>query len=171
MTGDFIVYGLGRWLHISAGVLWIGLLWYFNLVQTPGLKAAGADGTAAGISKHIAPRALELFRWASLATVVFGVMILGSRLAAALLFQDKALVPIGIGAWLGIIMMLNVWGIIWPNQKKVLNLYQYATSPASDAEKTTARRVALLASRTNMLLSIPMLFFMSFSYTFHRPLG
>src|SRR3954463_13665319 len=103
MTGDFIVYGLGRWLHIISGVMWIGLLWYFNMIQTPGLKAAGADGTAPGITKHIAPRALEFFRWSSLATVLFGAMILGSRLPTALLFQDRALVPIGIGAWLGII--------------------------------------------------------------------
>ena len=170
MNGEFLLLGLGRWLHIISGVLWIGLLWYFNLVQVPGLKNAGADGTAPGITKHIAPRALEYFRWASLATVLFGAMILGSKLPAALLFQEKAYIPIGIGAWLGIIMFLNVWGLIWPNQKKILNIYQYATTPASDAEKTTARRVALLASRTNMALSIPMLFFMSFSYTFHRPL-
>ena len=73
---DLIIYGLGRWLHIGSGVLWIGLLWYFNLVQVPGLKSAGADGTAAGITKHIAPRALELFRWASLSTVLFGAMII-----------------------------------------------------------------------------------------------
>ena len=171
MTSDFIIYGLGRWLHIGSGVLWIGLLWYFNLVQVPGLKTAGADGTAAGITKHIAPRALEYFRWASLATVLFGAMILGSKLSSALLFADRAYYPIGVGAWLGIIMFLNVWGLIWPNQKKILNIYQYATNPAPDDVKNKARRVALLASRTNMLLSIPMLFFMSFSYTVHRPLG
>ena len=157
---DFVIFGLGRWLHIASGVLWIGLLWYFNLVQVPGLKSAGADGTAAGITKHIAPRALELFRWSSLATVLFGVMILGDKLTSALLFANKAYYPIGVGAWLGLIMFLNVWGLIWPNQKKILNLYQYAKTPASDAEKNTARRVALLASRTNMMLSIPMLFFM-----------
>ena len=167
---DFIQHGLGRWLHIMSGVMWIGLLWYFNMVQTPALKKAGADGTAAGITKHVAPLALEFFRWSALATVLFGLMILGSRTGTALLFQDKALVPIGIGGWLGIIMMLNVWGVIWPNQKKVLNLQQYATTPASDAEKGKARRVALLASRVNMMLSIPMLFMMSFSYTFHRPI-
>ena len=171
MTGEFILYGLGRWLHIISGVMWIGLLWYFNMIQTPGLKNAGADGTAAGITKHIAPRALEFFRWSALATVIFGAMILGGRLPAALLFQDKALIPIGIGAWLGIIMFLNVWGVIWPNQKKVLNLYQYATAPAADDVKAKARRTALIASRINMMLSIPMLFFMSFSYVFHRPIA
>ncbi|MEO8135186.1 MAG: urate hydroxylase PuuD [Betaproteobacteria bacterium] len=157
---DFIIYGLGRWLHIGAGVLWIGLLWYFNFVQVPALKAAGADGTGAGITKHVAPRALELFRWSALATWLLGAMILGAKLPAALLFMDHAYVPIGIGAWLGTIMFLNVWGLIWPNQKKILNLYQYATSPASDEEKNKARRIAFLASRTNTMLSIPMLFFM-----------
>ena len=155
MNGEFLLLGLGRWLHIVSGVLWVGLLWYFNLVQVPGLKNAGADGTAPGITKHIAPRALEYFRWASLATVLFGAMILGSKLPSALLFQEKAYIPIGIGAWLGIIMFLNVWGLIWPNQKKILGIV-----PASDAEKATARRVAFLASRTNTMLSIPMLMFM-----------
>jgi uncharacterized membrane protein len=157
---DFVIYGLGRWAHIASGVLWVGLLWYFNLVQVPGLKSAGADGTAAGITKHIAPRALELFRWASLSTVLFGALILGAKLPAALLFTDKAYYSIGIGAWLGIIMFLNVWGLIWPNQKKILNLYQYAQNPASDEVKNKARRVAFLASRTNTMLSLPMLFFM-----------
>ena len=157
---DFILYGVGRWLHIASGVLWVGLLWYFNFVQVPGLKAAGADGTAPGITKHIAPRALELFRWAALSTWLLGAMILGSKLPAALLFQDKAYYPIGIGAWLGTIMFLNVWGLIWPNQKKVLNLYQYAQNPVADAEKNKARRTAFLASRINTMLSIPMLFFM-----------
>ncbi|MBK7474032.1 MAG: urate hydroxylase PuuD [Betaproteobacteria bacterium] len=157
---DLLIYGLGRWLHIGSGVLWVGLLWYFNLVQVPGLKSAGADGTAAGITKHIAPRALELFRWSSLSTLFFGFLILGDKAGSALMFADRAYYAIGVGAWLGIIMFLNVWGLIWPNQKKILNLYQYAKTPASDAEKNKARRVALLASRTNMMLSIPMLFFM-----------
>lgn len=160
MTSEFIIYGLGRWLHIGSGVLWVGLLWYFNLVQVPGLKTAGTDGTAAGITKHIAPRALEYFRWSSLATVLFGAMIMGGQLPAVLLFQQKAYYPLGVGVWLGLIMFLNVWGLIWPNQKKILNLYQYATTPASDDVKAKARRVALLTSRTNMMLSIPMLFFM-----------
>ena len=157
---DFLIYGVGRWLHIGSGVMWIGLLWYFNMIQTPGLKAAGADGTAPGITKHIAPLALEFFRWSALSTWLFGALILGAKLPAALLFTEKAYMPIGVGAWLGTIMFLNVWGLIWPNQKKILNLYQYATSPVSDAEKAKARRTALLASRVNMMLSIPMLFFM-----------
>ena len=157
---DLIIYGFGRWLHIASGVLWIGLLWYFNFVQVPALKSAGADGTAAGITKHVAPRALELFRWASLSTVFFGALLLGKQLPNALLFTDRALYPIGVGVWLGLIMFINVWALIWPNQKKVLNLQQYAQNPVSDAEKNKARRVAFLASRTNTMLSLPMLFFM-----------
>ncbi len=152
---DFVLYGLGRWLHIMAGVMWIGLLYYFNFVQVAALKAAGADGTAAGISKHVAPRALLFFRWAALVTWLAGAMLLGSHFLDAFLFQDRAYVPIGVGAWLGSIMLFNVWVLIWPNQKKVLGMVQ-----ASDEEKNKARRVAFLASRTNTLLSMPMLFFM-----------
>lgn len=152
---DFVLYGLGRWLHIMAGVMWIGLLYYFNFVQVAALKAAGADGTAAGISKHVAPRALLFFRWAALVTWLAGAMLLGSHFLDAFLFQDRAYVPIGMGAWLGSIMLFNVWVLIWPNQKKVLGMVQ-----ASDEEKNKARRVAFLASRTNTLLSMPMLFFM-----------
>ena len=129
--GDFIVYGLGRWLHIMAGVMWIGLLYYFNFVQVDALKKAAADNppTGAGITKHVAPRAL--------------------------FFKEKAYVPIGIGAWLGLIMLFNVWVLIWPNQKKILGIV-----PATDEEKNKARRVAFLASRTNVMLSMPMLLFM-----------
>ena len=154
MTMDFIVYGLGRWLHIGSGVLWIGLLWYFNMVQVPGLKTAGADGTAAGITKHVAPRALFYFRWAALVTWIAGAALLGARFVPAFTLQPSAAM-IGLGAWLGTIMLFNVWGLIWPNQKKILGM-----KPATDAEKATARRVAFLASRTNVMLSIPMLFFM-----------
>lgn len=157
---DLIIYGFGRWFHIASGVMWLGLLWYFNLVQLPGLKSAGADGTAAGITRHIAPRALELFRWSALSTVFFGAVLLGNQLPSALFFEERVYYPIGIGAWLGIIMFMNVWGVIWPNQKKVLNLYEYAANPVSDAEKGKARRLAMLTSRLNMALSIPMLFFM-----------
>jgi uncharacterized membrane protein len=80
---DFFVYGIGRWLHIGSGVLWVGLLYYFNLVQVPALKSAAADGTAAGITKHIAPRALDLFRWSALSTWLLGAMILGPKLPSA----------------------------------------------------------------------------------------
>ena len=165
--GDFIVYGLGRWLHIMAGVMWIGLLYYFNFVQVDAMKAAAADQppTGAGITKHVAPRALFFFRWAAVVTVLAGAMILGERIDDALFFKERAYVPIGIGAWLGLIMLFNVWALIWPNQKKILGIVA-----ATDEEKAKARRVAFLASRTNVMLSMPMLFFMSFSATFHRAL-
>jgi uncharacterized membrane protein len=163
MTADFIQLGIGRWLHILSGILWVGLLYYFNFVQVDALKAAAADSppTGAGITKHVAPRALFFFRWAAVATVVFAFMIMGAR-AGDVLMLRPGFVPIGIGAWLGLIMLFNVWVLIWPNQKKVLGL-----AAATDDEKARARRVAFLASRTNTLLSIPMLFFMSSSYVFH----
>jgi len=146
-----------RWAHFLAGITWIGLLYYFNFVQVPGLGAAKADGTAPGITKHIAPRALLWFRWAALATWLAGAALLGKRFGSAFMLQDGSAV-IGMGAWLGTIMLFNVWVLIWPNQKKVLGMVE-----ASDAEKAKAGRVALLASRTNTMLSIPMLFFMAAS--------
>lgn len=148
---------LDRFLHIWAGIAWIGLLYYFNAVQVPGMAAAKADGTAGGISKHIAPRALLWFRWAAVVTWLTGAYYLersGIGIGNAFLLRGSA-APIGIGAWLGTIMLFNVWVLIWPNQKKVLGLVQ-----ADDAAKAKAARVAFLASRTNTMLSIPMLFFM-----------
>jgi uncharacterized membrane protein len=146
--------GIYRWIHIMAGVMWVGLLYYFNFVQVAALKAAQADGTAPGITKHVAPRALFYFRWAALVTWLAGAALLGSNFVAAFTFQS-GFQKIGIGAWLGTIMLLNVWGLIWPNQKKILGLV-----PATDEQKNKARRIAFLASRTNTALSIPMLFFM-----------
>ncbi len=148
---------LARWLHILAGITWIGLLYYFNFVQAPALAKAKADGTAPGITKHVAPLALLWFRWAALATWLTGAFYLYRGpidFLNAFLLQGSA-ANIGIGAWLGTIMLFNVWVLIWPNQKKVLGLIE-----ASDEEKAKAARVALLASRTNTMLSIPMLFFM-----------
>ncbi len=167
MTWELIQHGLARWLHILSGVMWIGLLYYFNFVQVAALKAAGADTppTGAGITKHVAPRALFWFRWAAVATWVLGAFILGDKFLDAFLFKERAYVPIGIGAWLGSIMAFNVWVLIWPNQKKILGIVA-----ATDDEKNKARRVAFLASRTNTALSIPMLFFMSSSYLFHAPM-
>jgi uncharacterized membrane protein len=147
-----------RWLHVLAGVMWIGLLYYFNFVQVPGVAAAKADGTAGGITKHIAPRALFFFRWAAVVTWVTGAVYLmrAGHLSFADAFMLKgASAVIGVGAWLGTIMFLNVWGIIWPNQKRVLGIV-----PADDATKAKSARVAFLASRTNTMLSIPMIFFM-----------
>ena len=147
-----------RWLHVLAGIAWIGLLYYFNFVQGPALAKAKADGTAAGITTHVAPRALLWFRWAAVVTWVTGAVYLmrAPQLSFADAFMLKgASATIGMGAWLGTIMFFNVWVLIWPNQKKVLGLVK-----AEDAVKAKAGRVAFLASRTNTMLSIPMLFFM-----------
>ena len=152
-----------RWLHIVAGVFWIGLLYYFNVVQVPGLAAAAADKGGpggAGVTKYIAPPALFWFRWAALITWLAGAWLLGPRFVPAFTLGvgtgDRSTLIIGIGAWLGTIMLFNVWGLIWPNQKKILGL-----KPATDEEKAKARKVALLASRTNFVLSIPMLMCMA----------
>jgi uncharacterized membrane protein len=157
--------GLARWLHIVSGVMWIGLLYYFNVVQVPALTAAAADKGgpgSAGVVKYVAPRALIWFRWAAVATWVTGAWYLlrGANFANAFTFghfgEDYYGLVIGIGAWLGSIMLFNVWVLINPNQKKVLGLV-----PASDEEKARARKVALMASRTNFVLSIPMLMCMA----------
>ena len=144
-----------------AGVMWIGLLYYFNFVQVAALKNAAADGTAPGITKHVAPRALLFFRWAAVVTWLAGAALLSKDFMPAFTLQP-GFAAIGIGAWLGTIMLFNVWVLIWPNQKKILGMVE-----ATDEEKAKARRVAFLASRTNTMLSIPMLFFMAGGMT-HR---
>jgi uncharacterized membrane protein len=158
---QFFEAGLARWVHIVAGVFWIGLLYYFNVVQTPALADATADKGGpggAGINKYVAPRALFWFRWAALLTWLGGAWLLGARFPSAFTLgllgsaPDLYSLVIGVGAWLGTIMLFNVWVLIWPNQKKILGIV-----PASDEEKAKARKVALLASRTNFVLSIPML--------------
>jgi uncharacterized membrane protein len=151
---------LDRWLHIVAGVTWIGLLYYFNVVQTPGLAVAAADKGGpggAGISKYIAPRALLWFRWAAVVTWVTGALyMMGGYGDVSGIVKSFSLQSgyrtIGIGAWLGTIMLFNVWVFIWPNQKKILGLV-----PATDAEKATARKIAGRASRINFILSLPMI--------------
>ncbi len=158
-----IVASLARWIHFMAGVMWIGLLYYFNFVQVAALKNATADGTAGGIVKHVAPRALLFFRWAAVVTWLAGAALLGPLFVDAFLLRN-GMGGIGIGAWLGTIMLLIVWMLIWPNQKKILGMVA-----ASDDEKNNARRVAFLASRTNTMLSIPMLFFMAGGWS-HRAL-
>ncbi|MEE9287734.1 MAG: urate hydroxylase PuuD [Gammaproteobacteria bacterium] len=156
---DWLV--LDRWLHIIAGITWIGLLYYFNFVQVPALNTAAADKDGPGpaaIGKYIAPLALLWFRWTALVTWFAGAAYL--EMAPQYSFVDAFLLSghnatIGMGAWLGTIMLFNVWVLIWPNQKKVLGMVE-----ASDEEKARAKRTAFLASRTNVLLSIPMLLFM-----------
>jgi uncharacterized membrane protein len=147
-----------RWLHFLAGITWVGLLYYFNFVQAPAVAAAAADKGGPGpaaISKYVAPRALLWFRWAAVVTWLAGAGLLGGNFMNAFLLQGGH-VYIGLGAWLGTIMLFNVWVLIWPNQKKALGIVQ-----ASPEEVNKAKRVAFLASRTNTMLSIPMLFFMA----------
>jgi uncharacterized membrane protein len=155
---------LTRWLHIVFGIFWIGILYYFNAVQTPAMAAAAADKGGpggAGINKYVAPRALLWFRWSALGTWLLGAWLLSQvpgRFVSAFtlsMFDNPTSRPnliIGIGAWLGTIMLFNVWGLIWPNQKKILGIV-----PATDEQKAAARKTALYASRINFLLSIPML--------------
>ncbi len=156
---------LARWLHFLAGIMWIGLLYYFNFVQVAAMKAAGADGTAAGITKHVAPRALLYFRWSALVTWLAGAALLGANFGSAFTLSN-GYAGIGVGAWLGTIMLFNVWVLIWPNQQKILGM-----KPATDEEKNKARRVALLASRVNTMLSLPMLFFMAGGLTHKAAFG
>ena len=147
------------WLHVLVGIVWIGLLYYFNFVQVPAVAQAVADGDPgpAAVNKYVAPRALAWFRYAALLTWITGAM------AIELLYGSGSFVDVfalqlhpvlGVGAWLGTIMLINVWGLIWPNQKKVLGL---SATPANDEEKAKAKAIALMASRTNTLLSIPMI--------------
>ena len=160
-----IYYGILRAIHAIAGIAWIGLLYYFNFVQVPALKAAVADGSAGGITKHVAPLALLWFRWAALATWLAGAGLLGANFTDAFLLQN-GYEAIGLGSWMGTIMLFNVWVLIWPNQQKVLGMKK-----ATDEEKGKARRVALLASRTNTLLSIPMILLMTNGLSHRALLG
>jgi uncharacterized membrane protein len=144
-----------RWLHTFFGIVWIGLLYYFNFVQIPTMPKIPAELKPA-VSKHIAPSALFFFRWAAAATVVLGLVIAlrSNYLKEALLLQDSYQL-IGIGMWLALIMAFNVWFIIWPNQKKALGIVE-----ADDATKAKAATTAMMTSRLNTLLSIPMLYAM-----------
>jgi len=145
-----------RYLHVLSGVMWIGLLWYFNFVQIPSMPKI-PDEQKPAIGKVIAPTALFWFRWAALATVVTGILVASMNkgyLVGAFTLQP-GYVAIGIGMWLALIMAFNVWFIIWPNQKKALGI---VTVPAE--EKAKAARIAMLTSRANTMLSIPMLYCM-----------
>ena len=145
-----------RWLHVLSGVMWIGLLWYFNFVQTPSMPKI-PDEQKPAVSKVIAPAALFWFRWAAMATIVTGLLLawMSGTIGKGLLFSSKDHYAIGIGMWLGIIMWFNVWFIIWPNQKKALGMVQ-----VSPEEKAAAAKMAGMTSRFNTMLSVPMLFCM-----------
>ncbi len=164
-TGTFNPWEVWVWFHVMVGITWIGLLYYFNFVQVPGVGKALAEANDGGpgpaaINKYVAPTALLWFRWAAVATWITGVLALeamhtveGSGFVAAFTFQEGYQI-IGMGAWLGTIMLLNVWGLIWPNQKKILGLDGKEHSPEVIAK---AKVVVLMASRTNTMLSVPML--------------
>ncbi len=154
-----------RYLHVWAGILWIGLLYYFNFVQIPTMPKVPAE-LKPGVTKYIAPAALFWFRWAALLTVILGLLIVelrqGGDAGRALGLQEPFRV-LGIGMWLGLIMALNVWAIIWPNQKKALGIVT-----VDDAAKAKAASLAMMASRTNLILSLPMLYCMIMGA--HRPM-
>ena len=149
-----------RWIHVLSGVMWIGLLWYFNFVQIPNMPKIDAAQRPA-ITKVIAPAALFWFRWAAMATIISGLILawLNGYLLEAITIGSMGggakATAIGIGMWLGTIMWFNVWFVIWPNQKIALGIVQ-----ADDAAKAAAGRKAMLFSRTNTMLSIPMLYCM-----------
>ena len=145
-----------RWLHVISGVMWIGLLWYFNFVQTPMMPKIEPVEHRAAVTKFIAPTALFWFRYGALATVVTGLVIayMEGYLVTALTFQ-KGVYAIGIGMWLALIMAFNVWFIIWPNQQKILGLVE-----ATAEQKAAAAKPALYASRFNTMFSIGMLYCM-----------
>ncbi|MDJ0758051.1 MAG: urate hydroxylase PuuD [Woeseiaceae bacterium] len=160
---SFNVHSFIVWIHVMAGITWIGLLYYFNFVQVPALAEAVSDEGGpggAGITKYVAPRALWWFRWGAVVTWLSGAAYLGHlgifmdafTLGMMSDVPNPAAMWIGVGAWLGTIMLFNVWVLIWPNQKKVLGMVE-----ASADEIAKAKNTALLASRTNTLLSIPML--------------
>ena len=145
-----------RWLHVLSGVMWIGILWYFNFVQIPSMPKI-PDEQKPAISKVIAPAALFWFRWGALSTLVTGLILAGmypGYLVSALSIKAPNQ-AIGVGMWLGLVMAFNVWFIIWPNQKKALGI---VTVPPED--KAKAARMAMLTSRFNTMLSIPMLYCM-----------
>ena len=144
------------WLHVFFGIVWIGLLYYFNFVQIPTMPTIPAE-LKPGVSKYIAPKALFYFRWGAAFTVLTGALLAWSygELVEGLTLQPQARL-IGIGMWLGLIMAFNVWFIIWPNQKRALGLVE-----ADDAAKAKSARTAMLTSRLNVLLSIPLLLAMT----------
>src|SRR3569833_437298 len=160
--------GFFRYLHIFAGILWIGLLYYFNFVQIPTMPKEPAE-LKGGVSGYIAPAALFWFRWGALATILFGIGLACQGAGYSILdaltldatesFASINTTLIGIGMWLGLIMGFNVWFLIWPAQQRALNIAGKYPSLTAD-EKAAAAKTAMIFSRTNTMLSIPMLFCM-----------
>jgi uncharacterized membrane protein len=150
-----------RWLHVIAGIMWIGHLWYFNFTQTPTMPKIPQE-LRPGVARYILPEALFWFRWGAMATIVTGLILawfmgeLKEVITIGLIDHTAHSASLGIGMWLGTIMWANVWFIIWPNQKKNMGLVQ-----VTPEQKTKAARIAGLASRVNTLLSIPMLYGMT----------
>jgi uncharacterized membrane protein len=149
-----------RWLHVLSGVMWIGLLWYLNFVQIPSMPNIEASQRPA-ITKVIAPAVLFWFRWGAMSTIITGLILawlngyLVDAITIGLTSGAAKHSAIGIGMWLGTIMWFNVWFVIWPKQKIALGMVE-----ADDAAKAAAGRTAMLFSRTNTMLSIPMLYAM-----------
>ena len=145
-----------QWLHVFFGITWIGLLYYFNFVQIPTMPTVPAE-LKPGVSKYIAPKALFYFRWGAAFTVLTGALLayVNGYIVEALTFEEGFQL-IGTGMWLALVMAFNVWFIIWPNQKKALGLVE-----ADDATKAASAKTAMMASRLNTLLSIPMLYAMT----------
>jgi uncharacterized membrane protein len=156
VTSAGVAAGVLQWLHVVFGIMWIGLLYYFNFVQTPLMAGIPAEAKPA-VTKHIAPKALFYFRWAAALTVLAGLILahLYHELMEVITFEEGFRL-LSIGVYLGLIMAFNVWFIIWPAQKKVLGLVE-----ADDSAKASAAKAGLIASRTNVLLSIPMLLCMT----------
>ena len=144
---------LFRYIHVIVAIMWIGLLWYFNFVQIPNMGKI-PDEQKPAIGKVIAPAALFYFRWAALLTVISGLILahLNGYLHSAMTFGGGKSTAIGIGMWLGLYMAFNVWFVIWPNQKKALGIVD-----CEPEVKAKSARTAMLFSRTNTLLSLPML--------------
>ena len=145
-----------RWLHVLSGVMWIGLLWYLNFVQIPTVPKIEPVEHRAAITKFIAPNVLWWFRYGALATVVTGLLLawMNQYIVDALTLQ-KGFIAIGLGMWMALVMAFNVWFIIWPNQKKALGIVT-----VEPEEKAAAARLAMLTSRFNTMLSIPMMYMM-----------
>lgn len=166
ITGPLFWAFLFRWLHVLSGILWIGILYYFNFVQMPMMPKI-PDEQKPAVSKFIAPEALWYFRWAAMSTIATGLILAylsdyiwgALTLGAAESFANPATTMIGIGMWLGTIMWFNVWFVIWPNQQKALNIENKFPDLSKD-QRAVHARTAMLFSRTNFMLSVPMLFCM-----------